>query len=93
MRMRPQNQKRSPYKYSNFANDDYNQQLFERIKDKQLKRRNNYTTLQSNQENGIQSILKKKIISPMNYMIYEMPDKKNDMNPLKNFPLTPISRE
>ena len=93
MRMRPQNQNRCPQKISNNGNDDYSQQLFERIKDKQLKRRNNYTTMQSNNENGNQSILKKQSIGPMNYMIYEMPAIKNEINPLKHFPMTPLSRE
>ncbi len=29
----------------------------------------------------------------MNYMIYEMPAIKNEINPLKHFPMTPLSRE
>ena len=29
----------------------------------------------------------------MNYMIYEMPAIKNEINPFKNFPLTPLSRD
>lgn len=75
------------------VSDDYNHQLFERIKDKQLKRRNNYTTLQSNNENRNDSILKKNYASPMNYMIYEIPPIKQDINPFKQIPLSPLARE
>ena len=64
------------------VSDEYNQQLFERIKDKQLKRRNNYTTLQSN-ENRNDSKLKKNNLGPMNYMIYEIPVIKHENNAFK----------